>query len=173
MNKHKVYIIVAVEKNFGIGKEGGIPWHFKKEMKFFKETTTKTADPDKQNIVIMGRTTWESLTPKFKPLANRKNIVLTTNPDYKAHGAEICDSLSKAIDSADDSIETIFIIGGTSVYNEAIKNSKTDGIYITKLDAPYDCDTFFPQIPEEFKKHTSLGKDEEDGVNFEYLLYEK
>lgn len=168
---HKIYIIVAAEENFGIGKNGVMPWNFKNELKHFQDVTTKTGNPDKQNMVIMGRTTWESIPEKHRPLKNRRNVVLTRNADFNLNGAKVFNSLDEAINSADDTIENIFIIGGASVYRQAIEDSRLDGIYITKINKSYDCDTFFPQIPSNFNEPVTLGGAEEDDVNYEYLFY--
>ena len=170
--KTPLYIIVATDINNGIGKNGKMPWDFKKEMNHFKTITTQTTDKNKQNMVIMGRTTWESIPLKFRPLKGRKNMVLTGNKDYMAKGAKVCDSIDTAINFANENIEKIFIIGGASVYKEAINHQNLSGIYITKINKTYDCDTFFHQIPKTFSKLKTLGKDKENNINFEYLLYE-
>jgi dihydrofolate reductase len=170
--KTSLYIIVATDINNGIGKSGKMPWDFKKEMNHFKTITTKTTDKNKQNMVIMGRTTWESIPQKFRPLKGRKNMVLTGNKDYMAKGAKVCNSIDTAINFADENIENIFIMGGASVYKEAINHPNLSGIYITKINKTYDCDTFFPQIPKNFSKLKTLGKEKEGKVNFDYLLYE-
>jgi dihydrofolate reductase len=73
----KKYIAVAVDDNFGIGKHNTLVWHFKKEMQYFKNLTTKTLDQNKKNIVMMGKNTWLSLPEKARPLSGRKNIVLS------------------------------------------------------------------------------------------------
>lgn len=173
MKNHEIYIIVAVEKNNGIGKDGKLPWHFKKEIKYFKKITSETENPGKQNMVIMGRNTWESIKPKYRPLKDRKNIVLTKNPQYKAEGAKTAQSLKEAENMADEKIEKIFIIGGEMVFNKAINDPDLTGIYLTRIKKEYECDTFFPEIPERFKKVKSLGTEKEKGVEFEYFLYEK
>lgn len=166
----KIYQIVAVDKAMGIGKDGKLPWHFKKEITYFKDTTIKTIDKSKQNMVIMGRTTWESIPEKARPLPNRINIVLTRKPDFKAKGATVAHSLNEAIEMADDSIETIFIIGGAQTFEETL--SICDGLYITKIQKVYDCDTFMPEISENFEQNY-IAHDEEDGIEFHYYFYEK
>lgn len=168
---HKVLLIAAVDKKNGLGKDGDLAWRLKKEMQHFTQMTTETSDPHKQNMVVMGRSTWESIPEKFRPLPNRRNVVLTHNVEYVADGAEVADSLDSALALADDSIATIFIIGGARVYEEAIHHEKTDGIYLTKIQKNYQCDIFFPEIPEQFAQKQRFGSDEEGGVTFDYYLY--
>lgn len=171
MNNHKIYIIAAVDKKFGIGKNKTLPWDFKKDLKHFYNITTKTQDPKKENMLIMGNTTWESIPEKYRPLKKRKNAVLAWDPAYKVEGAEVYGSIDEALESAGDDIENIFFIGGGMVYKESMKHPKLTGVYLTHIDKEYDCDTFFPEIPEKFSKATKLGSDNEEGVNLEYLLY--
>lgn len=169
LSSHPLYIIVAVDEKYGIGKGGKLPWHLKGDMEFFREMTTKTDDPKKQNMVIMGRKTWESIPEKFRPLEGRKNGVLTrdnrnkimltetTNAraifprelDTKQGTAkavvEIFHSLNEAIASArnDKEVEKIFIIGGAQVFKEALSHPDLSGIYLTKIHKTFECDTFF------------------------------
>lgn len=70
-------IVVAATRKLGIGKGGTMPWKLPGDMAYFKELTSRTADPAKQNAVVMGRKTWESIPPKFRPLPGRVNVVLT------------------------------------------------------------------------------------------------
>lgn len=173
MHTPEVYIIVAVDSENGIGKDGKLPWHLKKEMAFFTKTTKHTSDPHKQNAVMMGRTTWESITEKYRPLPDRKNIVLTHRSDYEAPGAEIAHSIESALQLIDSTIERVFIIGGAEVFKEVINAPYLTGIYLTQIHKKFDCDTHFPQLPEKFTKGepTVLEREEEDGVKFECLLF--
>ncbi|NQV12476.1 dihydrofolate reductase [Candidatus Uhrbacteria bacterium] len=168
--QHNLYIIAAVDNNNGIGKDGKLPWHLKKEMAHFKSVTTKTEDPQKKNMVIMGRTTWESIPKAFRPLPDRVNVVLTRRPDFVAEGATVAHSFDEAIGLADDGIENIFAIGGMDIYSEAMLRDDLAGIYITRIEQVYDVDTYFPGIPGKFSDMTPLGSDEEDGVDMLYLL---
>jgi dihydrofolate reductase len=174
MKNSKIYVIVAVEKNNGIGKDGVMPWSFTKEIQHFHKVTTTLKDPAKQNAVVMGKTTWESLPKKFRPLKNRKNIVLTWENDPSIE-AEQKHSIEEALNALkeDPNIENIFMIGGASIYKQSVETLDLDGIYITRIDKDYDCDTFFPEIPEKYSKITKLGQSEEDGVKFEFFLYKK
>lgn len=157
----------------GIGKNGRLPWHFKREMKYFKDLTTKTNDLSNVNMVIMGRNTWESLPEKYRPLPGRKNVILTKKHHYEVSGgAEICDSLEEAFKTADEDIEQIFIIGGAKVFVQALNDPRVNGIYLTKIDANFDCDTFFPEIPKDFIEEHFIKEEEENGVKTQYFFYE-
>ena len=174
-NLKPIYIISAIDNNNGIGKNKVLPWHISGDLKFFQKTTEHTENSDRVNVVIMGRTTWESIPEKYRPLKGRRNYVLTRQEDYKAEGAFIFNSFDEAIKKADNDefIESIFVIGGASIYKEVISNKRISGIYLTEIDSNYDCDTFFPHIPNDFAQITHLGKGEDKGIEFDFLLYEK
>lgn len=172
--KHPIYIIVATDRKNGIGKNGKMPWNISEDMRHFTETTTHTQNPKKQNMVIMGQVTWESLPEKYRPLPGRKNIVLSFDQDYLAPGALVRNSFENALREADSKIETIFIIGGASVYKYAVENIDLNGIYLTKINGIYDCDTYFPKIPTYLKRKKILGKDKNhEGISYTFLLYTK
>ena len=170
MKNQEIYIIVAVDEENGIGKNSQLPWNLKKDMKHFVEITTKTKNPKKLNAVMMGRTTWESIPEKYRPLKGRKNIVLTSNNNYKAKGASISNSLDKAFSLITPEIEKVFIIGGGKVFEETITHPKLTGIYITKVHGKFNCDTFFPKIPKKFHVIKKLGSDEENSTKVDYKL---
>lgn len=171
INDHKIYIIVATDQKLGIGKGGKMPWHLKNELKYFQEITGKTKDLDKQNMVLMGRTTWESIPSAHRPLPNRKNVVLTRNPKYEAEGAEVQYSLDDALNLADERIESIFVIGGGKVFEEMLDSPLLDGIYLTHIHKEFECDTFFPILPERFSEPENLGDCDENGIQYNYLFY--
>ena len=170
---HKIYIIVATEMNLGIGRNGVMPWNIKGEMKHFTETTTKTSDPSRQNMMVMGKTTWYSIPENHRPLKNRKNVILTTNKEPDQQGVTFCGSFEEAFALADDSVENIFIMGGASIYKQVIDKKLADGIFITRINKEYECDTFFPEIPSEYGEAVNLGGGEEDDVSYSYLFYSK
>lgn len=138
-----INIIVACDKNYGIGKNNNLPWKNREDMKLF----TKYTIGNNKNAIIMGRKTWESL-PK-KPLCNRINIVLsntlTESKDYILFDNR--ENLMNHIKSS--SYENIWIIGGSEIYKLFINDVRY--IYLTKQEKIYDCDTFFPDIPKHFK----------------------
>ena len=137
-----MFSIIAAHDIFdGIGKNGKIPWSMPEDMAHFKHITTHVDDNTKQNAVIMGRKTWESLPRRFRPLPHRKNIVISSSGDRPC-------SLHEALDICynDHTIETTFVIGGGVVYKEAIVRDDCQYLYITRINVDYHCDTFFPRI---------------------------
>lgn len=142
-----------------IGKEGMIPWHVPEDFAFFKNVTAGRP-------VIMGRTTWESLHPKFRPLPGRHNVVITRSADYRADGATVVHSLEEAIGAARDGLtqaqeenRIIWIIGGAHVYAEALPIADFASITYLDLDI-HGADTFAPTIPP----HWRAVAPEHDGV---------
>lgn len=168
---HKIYVIAAVDENFGIGKNNDLPWSFSKDMEFFKKTTTETKDPNKKNMLIMGNKTWESIPEKYRPFKGRENAVLAWDPKYKANGATVYGSIDEALDAAGDDIENIFFIGGGMIYKESILHPKLTGVYLTHIEKQYDCDTFFPELPEKFSNKKIVNEDRENGIKLEFALY--
>ena len=139
-----VNIIVAVgnptnDRDFPIGKKGGMPWHNKADLKWFKNMTTG-------HPVIMGRKTYESIG---HPLPNRTNIVISSNNDLWSEnsGIRVYDSIENAINFAKTIDDEIFIIGGESIYDYALEHELVDKIYLDWIDENVpDADSFFPDI---------------------------
>ncbi|MCH7759310.1 dihydrofolate reductase [Patescibacteria group bacterium] len=169
--KNKIYLVAAVDAQNGIGKDGTIPWNLKKELKYFFKLTTGTDDKTKQNMLIMGRLTWESLPEKNRPLVNRKNIVLSRNKKYQAKGATVVSSLDQALKLAGKAIENIFIIGGAELFQEAILRRDMNGIYLTRIRHDYQCDVFFPKIPKMYEV-VHRRSDLENNIYLEYFFYQ-
>lgn len=155
-----ISMIAAIGKNLELGKGNDLIWHFKEDMKFFKETTTG-------NTVIMGRKTFESLP---KALPNRRNIVITTNADYNPVGAEIATGIEEALDMCKG--ENVFIIGGGKIYTEFLPYAQK--LYLTEIeDTCEDADTFFPKFDKEKYSKKQLTDFTVDGINFKHILYSK
>ena len=151
-----VSLIVAKESNNGIGFNGDLLFRIKKDMSYFKDITSNVSQPNLKNAVIMGRKTWLSIPPQFRPLENRQNVVLTRiNLLEKDQGVDssimIENNLKTAIDKLKEMpyISEIFIIGGYQIYKEAIENNLIDKLYITQISysLPLEkIDTFLPEI---------------------------
>lgn len=141
-------IVVAVSNNKGIGFKGTIPWRNKEDMLFFKNLTTKTQDVNKKNAIIMGRVTFESIGKK--PLPNRDNFVITKN---KYHNVESYSNLDECLNDLIQSkkYESIFVIGGETLYKEAVKHYLCNKIYMNVINVNTICDTFFIYDEDIFK----------------------
>jgi dihydrofolate reductase/thymidylate synthase len=136
-------IIAAVSNTNGLGKNGQIPWNEPVDMKYFKEITSKVSDATRQNAIIMGRRTYESLNGRTLP--NRRNIVISSDCN---NTIDWFTSLQSAMDYLwyDKSIEKIFVIGGGQLYQEAIRHRGCNELYINLINTDAECDVFFPEI---------------------------
>nr|AAQ02617.1 dihydrofolate reductase [Hartmannella cantabrigiensis] len=174
-------LVVAVTKTMGIGNKGGLPWSsIRGDMNFFKKITSETKDAAKQNAVVMGRKTYVGIPAKFRPLSNRVNIVISTNANLRKEesipdSVHIVDSFDLAVTKAYNlpNIENVFVIGGSSVYAEAMKHPQCKTIYYTNILTPdFTCDTFFPKIEESVFKVTSRSDLQQEGeTSYEFLTY--
>jgi len=133
----EIVIIAAVARNRVIGKDNTLIWNIPDDMAHFKALTTG-------QTVIMGRKTWESLPPRFRPLPGRRNIVISRQTGYAAPGAELADSLESALALAAGSA-TAFVIGGEQIYRQAM--AIADRLEITEVDLEPEGDAWFPEIP--------------------------
>ena len=158
-------LIVAVDNNWAIGKDNKLLVSIPADMKFFRK---KTAD----SVVIMGRKTLESF-PGGNPLKNRINIVITKNPNYKKEGVIIANSVDEAVSIAKTYNKPIFIIGGASIYAQAL--SLCDIAYVTKIYKSFDSpDSFFPNLDKN-KNWELIDEnliEEHDGVSYRFCTYQ-
>ena len=135
----KFNIIIAVDINNGISKDGEIPWKITEDMKYFKRITTDSRLPKAQNAVIMGRKTCESLPNKY--LNNRLNVVLTRSVDYKNDKVIKTNNFIEALRICNDNfVDSIWVIGGKEIYDLAFKSPDLDKIYLTVINKNFNCD---------------------------------
>ena len=159
-------LIVAVDKNWGIGKNGGLLTNLPEDMKFFRTTTA-------DSVVILGRKTLESF-PGGKPLKNRVNIVLTRNENIRADGFTVVKNTEEALFEAKKyEGKNIFVIGGESIYRQFLPYCKR--AYVTKMDADFNADTFMENLDEkkEWQVVFESEEKEHEGLKFRFLTYEK
>lgn len=168
MSKTFSIIVGCGKKTRCIGVNGGLPWKISEDMKYFKNVTTQKYLGLNNNVVIMGRKTWESLPKSFRPLPDRTNIVITKSPmNYYPYGSS---SLNNALNSIVNTKK--FVIGGEQLYREALGHPDLDEIYVTEIDEDVHCnddikfDAFFPNIPGHFKLASST-PGETSGVTFQ------
>ena len=156
-------LIVAVADDLAIGVKGGLPWHLSEDLKYFKEQTRGLP-------VIMGRTTYFSLP--FHPLKGRKNIVLNLGWDPIPEDVVCVNSFEEAYAAAEPA-PRCFIIGGASVYKQAIDTM--DRLYITHVHTIIsDADAFFPEINSDIwtvEARSGVLTDPGTGYDFEFVTY--
>ncbi|MBI2666916.1 dihydrofolate reductase [Candidatus Woesearchaeota archaeon] len=134
----ELILIAAVAENGVIGKAGGIPWRIPEDMKHFKELTL-------HHPVIMGRKTYESIPAKFRPLPQRRNMILTHQSNYQQQGAEVYHSLDDALQAVDvHSEKEIYVIGGQQIYELAMPFATR--LEITEVHQNVEGDAYFPKI---------------------------
>ena len=156
-----ISMIVAASENNAIGKDNKLPWHQPADLKFFKNTTWGMP-------IVMGRKTFEAMG---KALPGRTNIVITTNPDWKGENATSATSIDDALKAAEaTNCKEIFITGGGEIFKQSL--SIADKIYITRIHAEIEGDTFFPEIDEsvwekEFEKNTDADEKNKYGMSFQ------
>jgi len=159
-----ISIIVAVSEDLGIGKKNDLLWHISEDLRRFKKLTTG-------NTVIMGKKTWESL-PR-KPLAGRKNIVLTDNPEESIENAITAYSIDDALSKCGPE-EEVFIMGGGSIYRQFMPIA--DRLFVTHVHKQAAADIYFPEIDPDYwdiiekEEHKSDGG---DSIPYTYTIYEK
>lgn len=163
-----ISMIAALSKNKVIGKNNDLPWKLPDDMKFFMETT-------KGHHTIMGRKNYDSIPPKFKPLPNRTNIVVTRQKGFRAPGCTVVDSLEKGlkIARANKELET-FVIGGAEIYKLALPLA--DRLYLTEIDAVIEGDTYFPNFDAaEWSEISRIHhhKDERHAYDFDFVVYDR
>ena len=159
-------MIVNVDKNWGIGLNNKLLVSIPADMKFFRQTTTG-------NVVVMGRKTLESF-PNGLPLKNRRNIVLTRDPEYKVKDAEVVHSREELMELLKDCDSSrVYVIGGESVYRMLLPDCDT--VHVTKVDHAFEADTFFPNLDEMPEWKITADSEEQTYFDLEYtfLKYER
>jgi dihydrofolate reductase len=208
-------LIVATTAKNGIGKNGTLPWPMlKKEMAYFarvtkripeasstSDTSSEATTQTPQNVVVMGRKTWESIPPKFRPLPQRTNVVISRSD--KVDGVDDSVILSSSISSALASLATkvnegkaaplgrVFVIGGAAIYKQALDMEQAKSILLTRVEGEWDCDTDFPvdvEVEQGWERRDKKALDHFAGedvvevqeeevkgqkVGYEFRLYER
>ena len=157
--------IVAASTNNVIGKENGLPWHMPTDSAYFKTTTWG-------HHIVTGRRNYEA---EKKALPGRVNLVLTRNPDFKISDGRVMQNIKEAIAFAEKAGETeLFIVGGEEIYKLALPF--TEKIYLTRIHAEVEGDTYYPEIDHEKWQLQSIDKRRADNRNpfdYDFLVYER
>ncbi|MES2191357.1 MAG: dihydrofolate reductase [Pseudomonadota bacterium] len=159
----QVNMIYARAANGVIGKNDTLPWHLPEDMAHFRQITMGWP-------VIMGRKTWDSLPPKFRPLPGRTNIVITRQADWQAEGARVAGSVEDAISLAGN-VEQVWVIGGAQIY--ALAEPLADRIEVTEIAQDFEGDAYAPVLSTQWlasgrEKHIS-----KTGLAFSFITYNK
>lgn len=158
-----VSLVVAMAENHVIGRGGQLPWHLPKDLQHFKRLTV-------DHTVIMGRKTFEEIK---QPLANRRNVVISRDPAFDAHGAIVVPSLKEALALGATENE-VFVIGGGEIFRLALP--RADRLYLTLVHAKPEGDTFFPSFDlatwalEDEEYHPA---DEKHAYSFSFRRYRR
>lgn len=172
----KVQLVVAMDAQNGIGKNGGLPWQLSADLKHFRKVTSEADSPERRNVVVMGRRTWVSIPHKFRPLSNRINVILSRDPNFTVPEdvlvARSFDEISHQLKQSGLDYGTIYIIGGQQVYETALAKARCQRLYVTRVNGDFKCDAFFPTLPEHYRLISSSSPQIENGIGYSFLVYE-
>lgn len=159
----KLGVIYARARNGVIGIKGDLPWHLPEDLAHFKAVTQGCP-------VIMGRKTWDSLPPRFRPLPGRRNIVVTRQADWQSAGAERAGSLAQAIAQC-EGVPQAWVIGGAELYAQALPFAQV--AEVTEIDRDYEGDAFAPTLGPEWVETVRQAHESASGVRFALVTYRK
>ena len=156
-----LHLIYARAANGVIGKDNALPWHIPEDMAHFKQLTQGCA-------VIMGRKTWDSLPPRFRPLPGRTNIVITRQADWHAQGAQRAASLADAMAQCDHG-QTTWVIGGAQVYAQALPLAQR--VEVTEIAQNFDGDAYAPLLGPQWVESARSDYTSATGLPFSFVTY--
>jgi dihydrofolate reductase len=158
----RVSLVAAVARGGVIGQGGTIPWRIPEDMAHFRALTTG-------HPVVMGRRTWDSVPERFRPLPDRRNVVVSRNADWRAAGAERAASFDEALRLLAGA-ETVFVIGGAELYEASLPAA--DELVLTEIDLSIDGDTVFPTWDRsDFDEVTREPRVTADGTALAFVTY--
>lgn len=168
-------IVVAHDSKLGIGKDDALPWKIAGDLNHFRSLTTSVKQANHRNIVIMGRKTWESISPQHRPLTGRINLVLTHNKSFVVPPeVVICHSINETKERLESlPFETCFVIGGASIFHYALKDKRFNTIHLTEVDGDFNCDVFFPAYKNAFNLLDRSPVKQENGYTYRFSLYKR
>ena len=158
----KLGLIFARARNGVIGRDGGLPWHLPEDLAHFKQLTIGSP-------VIMGRKTWDSLPPRFRPLPGRVNIVVTRQPGWQAAGAQRAGSLAEAI-ALCAGHPRAWVIGGAQVYGQALHLAHR--AEVTEIEADIEGDALAPQFGPTWQELSRERHRSATGLDYSFVTYQ-
>ncbi|MDP3412485.1 MAG: dihydrofolate reductase [Polaromonas sp.] len=163
MTSPRINLIYARAANGVIGKDGTMPWHLPEDLAHFKQLTQGCP-------VIMGRKTWDSLPPKFRPLPGRTNIVITRQADWQAEGAKRSASLREALQFAGTAPE-IWVIGGAQIYAQA--EPLASRIEVTEIAQDFEGDAHAPALGTDWHETARGTHVAASGLPYSFVTLER
>ena len=157
-----LHLIYARAANGVIGKDNALPWHIPEDMAHFKQLTQGCP-------VIMGRKTWDSLPPRFRPLPGRTNIVVTRQASWQAEGAHRATSLPDALARCDAGTQTVWVIGGAQLYAQALPLA--DRVEVTEIAQDFEGDAYAPELGPEWRAVQRSAQVSSKGLPFSFVSY--
>ena len=154
-----VHLIFARSRNGVVGKDGGLPWHLPEDLAHFKRMTLGCP-------VIMGRKTWDSLPPKFRPLPGRANVVVTRQTDWQDAGALHADSLAGAMTLCGDAAN-VWVIGGAQIW--ALAEPIAHTAVITEIDTVLEGDAFAPTFGLAWQETNREEHTAANGLHYRFI----
>jgi dihydrofolate reductase len=169
MNGARIGLVWAEARGGVIGAGGGMPWHVPEDLAHFKRTTDG-------GPVVMGRRTWDSLPPRYRPLPGRANIVVTRQGGWTADGAVRAGSVEEGLAlAASDADDWIWVIGGAELFARTIDDA--DRLIVTELDLEVDGDTHAPPRGPEWRLVAADPADgwhaSRSGIRYRFLTYDR
>nr|HEX4314402.1 dihydrofolate reductase [Kofleriaceae bacterium] len=142
-------LVVAVDLDWGIGKDNALPWpKLRGDLAHFRRVTSTTARDGARNAIVMGRKTWQSKEVAGKPLPKRLNVVVTRGELAVPDGVIVARGLDAAVAAAAAApdVERVFVVGGAHLYRDALADRALARIYLTRVAARYGCDARIPDL---------------------------
>jgi dihydrofolate reductase len=158
----KLHLIYARASNGVIGANNTLPWHLPEDLAHFKHCTLGCP-------VIMGRKTWDSLPPKFRPLPGRLNVVVTRQTDWQAEGAAVAHSLAEAMMLCPEDADA-WVIGGAEIYAQALPHAST--AVVTEIHQAFEGDAFAPQLGTSWTEVARQSHTAASGLPFSFVTYQ-
>ena len=159
----RINLIFARAANGVIGKDNAMPWHLPEDLAHFKRLTQGCP-------VVMGRKTWDSLPPRFRPLPGRSNIVVTRQNDWQAEGALRAAGLPEALSMCGDAPD-VWVIGGAEIYRQA--EPMAVRAEVTEIAQDFEGDAFAPVLGAAWQETARASHLAASGLSFAFVTYQK
>lgn len=168
MNAPRIHLIFARARNGVIGRDNQLPWHLPEDLAFFKQKTGGAT-------VVMGRKTWDSLPPRFRPLPGRDNVVVTRQngwlPSPASDRVHVATDLDAALATAAALGQSVWVIGGAQIYAQSL--ALADEVWVTEIDQDFDGDAYAPVLDGQWQEVSRERHTSGNGLPFAFVCYRR